>query len=92
MNEDNLLEQEESGLSVIDAIFEKYFIKYVNAHFKKYHNSYQVGEWFLHDMLKRFMKTRVTDKKRALTAIRLTIKDANINELYKGLTNEEDLS
>ena len=78
-------EQKESGTAIIDAYFEKYLIRYVNIHFKEFHNSYEVGEWFIMDVLKKFMKTRVTDKTRALTGLRLFIKDANVDQLAKKL-------
>ncbi|MGD9678156.1 MAG: hypothetical protein AB7V16_07305 [Vulcanibacillus sp.] len=82
---DNLEEQNETGTQMIDAMFEKYLIRYVNVHFKRFHNSYEVGEWFIKEVLSRFLKTRVTDKTRALTGLRLYIKDQNVNSLVKEL-------
>jgi len=88
----NIEEQNESGTEMIDAMFEKYLIRYINIHFKQYHNSYQVGEWFIMDILEKFMRTRVTDKKRSLTAIRLLLKDKNVDSLMKELKSNENLS
>jgi hypothetical protein len=82
---DELLEQDETGTAIIDKMFEKYLIRYVNVHFKKFKNSFEVGEWFLMEVLTHFMKTRVSDKARALTGLRLLIKDKSIQRLIKEL-------
>lgn len=87
MNEE-FLEQDESGTDIIDKMFEKYLIKYVNVHFKKFKNSFEVGEWFLMDILSKLMKTRIVNKERAITGLRLLIKDANVQSLIKRLNNE----
>jgi hypothetical protein len=80
-----MITEQQSGLEIIDSMFEKYLIKYVNAHFREFENSYKVGEWFIVDVLSKLLKTRVTDKKRALLAIRLLLKDKNVEKLLKEL-------
>lgn len=77
----DLQEGDESGTNMIDEMFEKYLIRYVNVHFKKFHNSYEVGEWFIKDILSKFIKTRVTDKTRAITGLRIFIKEKNVGSL-----------
>jgi len=82
-----LQEEEETGVDIIDKMFEKYLIKFVNVHYKKFHNSFEVGEWFIQEILSRFLLTKVSNKKRALTGLRLFIKEKNIDSFIKELEN-----
>lgn len=80
-----LEEAKESGLKVIEEKLEYYLIRYLNAKYKEFQNSFDAGEWFIFDIISRIEDTKIPNKYQFIRAIRLAMKDFNVEQYRKSV-------
>lgn len=85
-----LKEAKESGIGVIEEKFEYYLIRYLNAKYKEYSNSFDAGEWFIKDVIDKIEDTRIPNKYQFIRAIRLSMKDFNVEKYRKEIKKKDD--
>ena len=78
-----------SGTEIIDAKFEYYLNRYLNLHFKSFHNNYDFGEWFIKFIVDQVQDTKIPNKYQFIRGIRWTMKDFNVEKYWKEMKKKD---